>query len=86
MQIIFHKNFVKKLSKLPLKAQNAFYKKLEVFYSDKFNVLLNNHPLSGEYDDKRSINITGDYRAIFEERENGDVIFILIGTHSELYK
>jgi hypothetical protein len=28
--------------------------------------------------------VTGDYRAIFEERSNG-VLFVNIGTHSELY-
>lgn len=31
-----------------------------------------------------SIDVTGDYRAIFEEH-NDKTIFILIGTHSELY-
>lgn len=85
MRVIFHKRFIKCFSKLPSKAQDVFYKKLIIFYDDKFNIALNNHSLSGKHSDKRSINITGDYRAIFKEQENGDVVFLLIGTHSELY-
>jgi len=46
--------------------------------------LLNNHDVSKVYTGCRSINITGDYRAIFQD-EGEIVIFITIGTHSELY-
>jgi mRNA-degrading endonuclease RelE of RelBE toxin-antitoxin system len=84
MQVKFHKKFIKKLNKLPLKIQVAFSDKLEIFISDKFDISLNNHALNNPYKNKRSINITGDYRAIFEE--DGDkTIFKLIGTHSDLY-
>lgn len=85
MQVKFHKKFVKKLNKLSPKIQNIFYIKLEMFLKNKFDNSLNNHKLKGVYKYKRSIDILGDLRAIFEERDN-KIIFVLIGTHSELYK
>jgi mRNA-degrading endonuclease YafQ of YafQ-DinJ toxin-antitoxin module len=49
---------------------------------------LNNHALVWKYMWFRSINITGDFRAIFIEKSNNTydfVEFIDIGTHSALY-
>ncbi len=84
MEIILHKGFKKHFEKLPLKIQRQFYERLELFKTDKFNPILNNHSVDKVYTNCQSINITGDYRAIF--RENGDITtFINIGTHSELY-
>lgn len=84
MPIRFHKKFVKKLNKLSPKVQTAFYSKLDIFLVNKFDIRLNNHALHNPYKDKRSIDVTGDYRAIFEEQDN-KTIFVTIGTHSELY-
>ena len=84
MEINFHKDFKKKLKKLAPKVQNQFYERLEVFMKDRTNATLKNHSVDKTFTDCRSINVTGDYRAIFKE-ENGVVIFIKIGTHSELY-
>ena len=84
MEINFHKDFKKKLKKLSPNLQNQFYERLEVFMKDRTNATLENHSVDKTFTDCRSINVTGDYRAIFKE-ENGVVIFIKIGTHSELY-
>ncbi len=48
--------------------------------------LLRNHALSGDRAGQWSINVTGDWRAVyvFGEKE-GVVIFIDIDTHSNLY-
>ncbi|MDQ7009278.1 MAG: hypothetical protein Q9M94_03225 [Candidatus Gracilibacteria bacterium] len=54
-----------------------------------FDEILNNHSLNGKYLGLRSIDITGDFRAIFREFPNGKyefVDFIDIGTHAQLYK
>ena len=49
-----------------------------------YDSILHNHPLTGGYEGFRSINVTGDYRAIYVM--DGDVaVFIAIGTHSELF-
>ena len=87
MQINYARKFVKVFSKAPVKIQPAFYDRLEIFAVDKFNPALNNHKLAGKYNGYRSINISGDWRAIFREHENKNLAFFyLIGTHSELYK
>ena len=49
---------------------------------------LRNHPLRGKHVGKRSIDITADWRAIYEEKlEREEIIayFIALGTHSQLY-
>ncbi len=87
MQIRFSKDFSKKYDKVDWKIRNAVDERLDVFVKDKFHPLLNNHALSGEYEGCRSINITGNYRVIFKEEKNEDIIlFLLLGTHTELYK
>jgi addiction module RelE/StbE family toxin len=84
MEIVFHKNFKKKLKKLSPKIQNQFYERLETFEEDKNHKTLNNHSVDKVFIGCRSINVTGDYRAIF--KEDGEVThFVNIGTHSELY-
>jgi addiction module RelE/StbE family toxin len=89
MIIIFDKKFDKKFDKLSLKVQEKFYGRLEVFKINQSNIILNNHKLTGEYDGCRSINITGNYRAVYEvviERKKEVYVFIAIGTHPELYE
>ncbi len=79
-----HKSFKKNFKKLPPKIRKQFYERAELFAANKFNAILNNHSVDQAYTNCRSINVTGDYRAIF--RENAEVaIFLDIGTHSELY-
>ena len=86
MKIELHRNFLKAYSKQPKKIQEKFKEKRSLFIGDMFNPLLNNHYLGGEYEGCRSINITGDIRAIFYIKQNSDVVFINIGSHSELYE
>jgi addiction module RelE/StbE family toxin len=84
MRIDYHRHFEKQYRKLPPKTQEKIDRKLVLFADDPFNYELNNHALTGKYSGCRSINITGDIRAIYEI--NGDnVIFSFIGTHHELY-
>jgi addiction module RelE/StbE family toxin len=86
MRIEFSKRFIKLLKKAPKKIQIAFRNRLEIFTSDKFNPILNNHSLSGKYTGYRSINITGDWRAIFQEyKSKKNVYFVAIDTHGNLY-
>lgn len=84
MEVKFHKNFKKKFKKLPVKIQEQFYERLELFFQNKFDKTLSNHSVDKAFLNCNSINISGNYRAIFEYQ--GDLaIFITIGTHSELY-
>jgi len=84
MKVLYDKNFRKRSAKLPIKLQDQIGKRIDIFISNQFDPTLNNHPLHGEYENYRSINITGDYRAIYFTK-GGVAIFIRIGTHSELF-
>ena len=90
MQIKFARKFKKQYDKADYKIKKAFDKRLELFSLDPFYPLLDNHTLTGQLAGKRSIDITGNWRAIYSEAENivGEriVTFELLGTHSQLYK
>lgn len=57
-----------------------------MFISHNFDSVLNNHALKGLYFGCRSINVTGDWRAVYEEVDSQTVNFVDLGTHSQLYK
>ena len=85
LKIDYSRNFNKQLRKAPLSIKIRFRERQKLFMFDRFNPQLKNHLLIGKYKGYRSINITGDWRAIFREEEN-KIIFIALGTHSQLYK
>lgn len=85
MNIIISKKFEKMFRKCPQEIKDKFIERLKIFEKNKYNLVLNNHSLTGKLKGLRSINVSGDYRAIFEEKSE-DIIFMAIGTHSQLYK
>ena len=86
MEVGYHHKFRKALRKLPPKIQDKFFERLEVFLIDPYHPQLNNHPVGSAYPYWRSINITGDYRALYEITGSETVMFMKIGTHSQLYR
>lgn len=85
MIIIYNRGFEKALLKMPKKIQTAFKERVSLFIISPYERVLNNHRLNGRLMNYKSINITGDYRLIFEEIDTNTVRLIDIGTHSELY-
>ena len=85
MKTRFHKKFRKMLQRLPKKIQDKFFERLELFADTPFHPILNNHSVEPTYPNWRSINVTGDYRALFEVKVGEIALFMKIGTHSELY-
>jgi mRNA-degrading endonuclease YafQ of YafQ-DinJ toxin-antitoxin module len=85
MHAALHRNFKKQFKKLPSKIQQRFFDRVDIFIVDKFNPVLNHHSVDSVYPGWFSINITGDYRALYEPASDSVVIFMKIGTHSELY-
>ena len=85
MNIDFHKKFLKSYPKLDIKIRKKFDEKLEIFGKNPFDVCLDNHRLKGKYKVYRSIDVTGDSRAWYKE-VNDTVIFVVVYTHSNLYK
>ncbi len=84
MLIHFTRKFAKQYDKADLKIKNAFQSRLKLFREDSFDPLLNNHSLQGKYLGYRSINVTGDLRAIYQKYDDL-VIFVTIDSHSNLY-
>ena len=85
MQIELHRNFIKSYGRLPKKIQEKFKERRTLFIENNFHPILENHSVEPTYPNWRSINITGDYRALFEIKEKNIIVFMKIGTHSELY-
>ncbi len=86
MKISFHRHFEKKFRKLDIKLKKVFYQKLKIFSVDPFSQEFNNHPLKGKYVGYRSINITGDIRAVFKFLSKDSLEFDDIDNHNNLYK
>lgn len=84
-RIDYSRKFDKQLKKASLNIKQAFRQRLEVFINNQFDPQLNNHALTGKYNIQHSINITGDWRVIYK-KEGEVVIFVALGTHSQLYK
>ncbi|NQT50102.1 type II toxin-antitoxin system mRNA interferase toxin, RelE/StbE family [Candidatus Kuenenbacteria bacterium] len=85
MKIHFHKNFNRQYKKLNASQKLKTKQRIKIFLDDPFNPILNNHPLKGKYTDYRSINITGDLRAIYKNLNTQEIIFVKLGNHSQLY-
>ena len=85
MPFILNKRFKKAFLRQPNKIQEKFIERMRLFVTDPFDQQLRNHALSGEYIGLRSIDITGDIRAVYE-LINETAVFITIGTHTQLYK
>ncbi len=86
MNIRFHKNYEKRYKKLQKKKKDRFKETIQIFFKDEFNPILNNHPLKGKYKGYRSINVTGDLRAVYKRLVRNRAVFIAIDNHSNLYK
>lgn len=84
MIISYHKSFIKNFKKHSKKIKEKFKERQTLFEKDEFNPALNNHALKGKWLGYRSINVTGDIRAIFK-REDKSAIFVAIDKHSNLY-
>ena len=84
MRINYKRKFEKQYKKAPLKIKLAFKKRIKLFLKNPFDPILHNHSLGGELKKYRSIDITGDWRAIYSE--NKVIVFSAFGTHSQLYK
>ena len=85
MKIGYSKKFKKQYKKLSKNIQTKFVERLEIFIKNQQDELLQVHKLHGKFNHLKSINITGDVRAVFEEIDLDKIEFVAIGSHSKLY-
>lgn len=83
--IDFTKGFIKQFKLLRPAQKQQFYDRLTLFEADPQTRVLNDHALKGKYVGYRSINISGDLRALYRIEGDHIIIFCVIGTHSTLY-
>lgn len=84
MVVNYTKGFIKDSRRLTTGQKEKLKIRLKLFGQDQFDPILNNHALKGKYLGYRSINVTGDLRAIFIKM-NDEVTFVVIDSHSNLY-
>ncbi len=86
MNVIFSNGFKKKLKKCPEKISKSFFDKIQLFAVDNRSKILNIHRLNGKYEGYQSINVTGDYRAVYKLVDSKTAYFTDIDNHANLYK
>lgn len=86
MQLTYHSRFKKQYKKLLPTQKERFAMALALFVSDPYHSGLYNHSLIGEWKGHRSIAFGGDWRAHYLPQDADSVLFVAIGTHSQLYK
>lgn len=87
--IDYSKAFDKQLKKAPIFIKVAFRKRLELFLKEPSHKSLRYHQLKGTLKMYHSINVTGDWRALFlirTEENKETLVFEMLGTHSQLYR
>lgn len=85
MRLHFHRDFEKRFKRLKKNEQKKARERIQIFQDNPFRPILHNHPLQGKYTGYRSIDITGDLRAVFKTTKKEDYWFVRIGTRPELY-
>lgn len=84
MTVGYSKNFIKQAKKLNPKLRQRLQERVRVFIDNPLHPELRNHQLKGKYKEYRSINVTGDVRALYVQ-QGSEAIFDIVGTHGQLY-
>lgn len=88
MIVKYSPRFLALLKKADVIIRKSLKEKIVMFIQNPNGLELNNHALRDEYLGYRSIDVTANWRAIFEEIQEGEdtaTYFIGLGTHEELY-
>lgn len=90
MRVQLAPKLISKIKKLNVRIRNNFKKKIEIFSKDPNNSELNNHKLQREWEGFSSIDVTSNWRAVYQEidEEGEDTVayFVELGTHGDLYE
>ena len=85
MIIYLHKHFEKQFAKRPQNVRERFKERRDIFISNSRHPLLNDHVLQGAFEGYRSINVTGDFRAVYKYIAADAVEFVDIDTQHNLF-
>lgn len=86
MKLVFKKSFIKNYHKLNKSDRSKVDLALELFERNPKDNALNNHPLTGKLQGKRSISAGFDLRIIIKvEGDYVIVTMLAVGTHNQVY-
>jgi len=88
VEISFSSSFrraFKKRIKGNIDLEARFWKKVEQFTIDPFDQSLKTHKLSGKLKELWSFSVEYDDRVLFYFTEDGNAVFVDIGSHDEVY-
>ncbi len=88
MNVKYSPSLLNRLKEHDVRIRKSFKEKITIFSKNPNDPKLNNHSLREPYQDRRSIDITNDYRAHYKEIKEGTetvAYFVSLGTHEELY-
>lgn len=80
--VIYSPDFIKALTDQPAKTQKKAIKMEEILKTNPLHPSLRIHKLEGKLKGLWSIAINLSVRIIFKPQDNGDFLFLSIGTHS----
>ena len=81
-KIILDDEFLEEFDRLPQTIQDRVVKMKKLLLENPMYPSLRLHKLSGPLYGLWSIRINRQYRLLFEPLENGDVLFVSVGTHA----
>ena len=84
-KIVYSSSFIHRLKKLPKEISKIIIKKEQLLKSNPLHPPLRLHALRGKLLGYWSISLNSNYRIIFEQQENGEVLFMSVGKH-DIYK
>ena len=87
--IEFANRFTNQLNRAPDEIKAAFREILPLFAANPHHPTPRNHPLQRKLAGYHSIDVTGDWRAVYRETQSGThttIVLYQIGTHPTLYK
>lgn len=85
MTIRYSKKFKKQYGKLSPKLQHKTKQVIQLWSTDPNDESLRLHRLSGKLSRFHSIDVTDDFRALYEVIDEELYLYQMVGTHSQLY-
>lgn len=86
ISLIYNKNFLKSVKRLPKNPQAKLAKKLELLQQNPFHPLLHTKPLTGPLVGFYSFRITRDWRVIFQFENPETIKLIELGHRKDIYR
>lgn len=85
VKIEYSQKFLKQLRKLPKYILEKSESREKVFQANPFDPRLETHKLHGQDKNHWAYSIDRKYRIKFLFLTNGDVLYLAVGTHDEVY-